>query len=280
MNHRTDNQGWDLVIEAGRTERHYWRDLWKYRELFGFLAWRDVLVQYKQTVFGVAWSIVQPLLTMVVFSVVFGRVAKMPSGGYPYPILVYCAMMPWQFFSNSFGHVANSLVGNAGLISKVYFPRLIIPVSKAMVSFVDFVISFAIYLLLMAIYHVPVTPRMLLVPFFLALAFLAAVGLGLSVAALNVRYRDFRFVVPFMMQFGLYVSPVGFSSGVVPAQWRLAYSLNPMVGVIDGFRWALLGGNTPMPAQALAMAVVVIVVATGASVAYFRKTEKAFADII
>ena len=241
MNQAADAQQWDLVIEAGRTERHYWRDLWRYRELFLFLAWRDILVRYKQTFFGVAWSVVRPVLTMVVFTFVFGRVAKLPSDGLPYPIMVYAAMLPWHFFSNSFSEASMSLVGSANLISKVYFPRMIIPVSKTLVSFVDFAIAFVIYLGLMIYYAVPLTWRFATLPAFLLLSFLTAIGAGFLVASLNVRYRDFKYVVPFIVQFGLYASPVGFSSEVIPENLRFLYSLNPIVGTIDGFRWALLG---------------------------------------
>jgi lipopolysaccharide transport system permease protein len=204
-----------LVIEAGQADRQYWRDLWRYRELFGFLAWRDILVRYKQTVVGVAWAVIQPLLTMLVMTVVFGTIANLPSGDIPYPILVFAAMLPWQFFANSLSSSGNSLVSNANLISKVYFPRMIVPGSAVVVSLVDFLISFAILAVLMVIYGFSPTWKMLTLPVFVLLAFVPAIGLGLLITALNVRYRDFRFVVPFVVQFGLYVSPVGFSSEVV-----------------------------------------------------------------
>ena len=270
-----------LIIEAGRAERHYWRDLWRYRELFYFLAWRDLLVRYKQTVIGVAWALLRPLLTMLVFTLVFGSLAKLPSeGGAPYPILVFAALLPWQFFSNALSEASNSLIGNANLISKVYFPRLIIPASSIITSFVDFLISGVILVGLMVWYQFIPDWRILTLPLFIALAFAAAMGFGLWLTALNVKYRDFRYVVPFIVQFGLYVSPVGFSSSIVPEKWRLLYSLNPMVGVIDGFRWAILGGesNIYWPGFALSVAIVVMVLAWG--VYYFRKTEKTFADVI
>lgn len=270
-----------LIIEAGRSERHYWRDLWRYRELFYFLAWRDLLVRYKQTVIGVAWALLRPLLTMLVFTIVFGRLAKLPSeGGAPYPVLVFAALLPWQFFSNALSEASNSLIGNANLISKVYFPRLIVPASSIITSFVDFLISGVILVGLMAWYRFIPDWRILTLPLFIAIAFAAAMGFGLWLTALNVKYRDFRYVVPFIVQLGLYVSPVGFSSSIVPEKWRLLYSLNPMVGVIDGFRWAILGGESELylPGFSLSLAVVGCALVSGTW--YFRKTEKTFADVI
>jgi lipopolysaccharide transport system permease protein len=270
----------ELVIEAGRTERQYWKDLWRYRELFYFLAWRDILIRYKQTVVGVAWSVIRPLLTMVVLTVVFGRLAKMPSDGAPYPILVFCGLLPWQFFSTSLTESGNSLITNANMISKVYFPRLVAPASSVITSFVDFMISSGLMALMMVFYGYAPGLRVILLPLFVVLAFAAAFGSGIWISALMVRYRDFRFIVPFVVQFGLYISPVGFSSNVVPDQWRLLYSLNPMVGVIDGFRWAILGGeyNLYWPGFLVSVAVVLMVIASGLH--YFRKTEKTFADVI
>ncbi|MDZ4873611.1 MAG: hypothetical protein CLLPBCKN_003007 [Chroococcidiopsis cubana SAG 39.79] len=269
-----------LTIQAGRTESQYWLDLWRYRELFYFLAWRDILVRYKQTAIGIAWALIRPFLTMVVFTVVFGNLAKLPSEGAPYPILVFAAMLPWQFFANSLSESSNSLIVNTNLISKVYFPRLIVPASAVIVSFVDFMISGMILLALMAWYNFIPDWRILTLPLFILIAFAAAVGGGLWLAALNVEYRDFRYVVPFIVQFGLYISPVGFSSKIVPEQWRLLYSLNPMVGVIDGFRWAILGGesNIYLPGFILSVGIVILLVASG--VWYFRKMERTFADII
>lgn len=269
-----------LVIEAGRTERHYWRDIWRYRELFYFLAWRDILVRYKQTVIGLAWALIRPFLTMLVFVFVFSKLARLPSEGAPYPILVFAALLPWQFFANAFTEAGNSLISNANMISKVYFPRLVVPASAVIVSFVDFLISGIILIGLMLWYGFAPDWRILTMPLFIFIAFAAAMGAGLWMAALNVKYRDFRYIIPFVVQFGLYVSPVGFSSSVVPEQWRLLYSLNPMVGVIDGFRWAILGGKTQLywPGFSLSIFLVIVMLATG--VIYFRKTEKTFADVI
>lgn len=269
-----------LVIEAGHTERHYWRDLWRYRELFYFLAWRDILVRYKQTSIGVAWALIRPLLTMVVLTIVFGNLAKLPSDGVPYPILVFAAMLPWQFFANAFSEAGYSLISNANLISKIYFPRLVIPGSAVIVSFVDFLISGTILVALMFWYGFLPDWRILTLPLFILIAFATAMGAGLWMAALNVKYRDFRYIIPFVVQFGLYISPVGFSSNVIPEQWRVIYSLNPMVGVIDGFRWAILGGNAQFywPGFTASLCLVGVLLVTG--IMYFRKTEKSFTDVI
>ncbi len=270
----------ELIIEAGRTERQYWQDLWRYRELFYFLSWRDILVRYKQTAIGIAWALLRPLLTMIVFTIVFGQLAKLPSDGAPYPILVFAAMLPWQFFANALTECSNSLITNSNLISKVYFPRLIIPASAVIVSFVDFLVSGMILLGLMAWYNYIPSWRILTLPVFILIAFAAAMGAGLWLAALNVQYRDFRYIVPFIVQFGLYISPVGFSSSIVPPQWRLLYSLNPMVAVIDGFRWAILGGQTQLHGLGfgLSLSLVILLLVTG--VLYFRKMERTFADVI
>ena len=273
----------ELIIEAGRSESQYWKDLWRYRELFYFLAWRDILVRYKQTAIGMAWALIRPFLTMVVFSVVFGALAKLPSEGAPYPILVFAAMLPWQFFANALSECSNSLIGNANLISKVYFPRLIVPASAVIVSFVDFLVSGIILLGLMAWYNFVPSWRILTLPLFIGIAFAASIGAGLWLAALNVKYRDFRYIVPFLVQFGLYISPVGFSSSIVFErfpQWGWLYSLNPMVGVIDGFRWAILGGesNLYLPGFTLSLGLVALLFVTG--VWYFRKVERTFADVI
>jgi lipopolysaccharide transport system permease protein len=275
----TSNQT-ELIIEAGRAEKEYWKDLWRYRELFYFLAWRDILVRYKQTVIGIAWALIRPFLTMLVFTFVFGKLAKLPSEGAPYPILVFAAMLPWQFFSNSLSECSNSLISNANLISKVYFPRLIVPVSAVVVSFVDFMISGIILLGLMAWYDFVPGWRILTLPLFILIAFLAATGAGLWLAALNVEYRDFRYIVPFLVQFGLYVSPVGFSSSIVPEQWRLLYSLNPMVGVIDGFRWAIIGGESTIYLPGLALSIALVIFLQISGIWYFRRMERTFADVI
>lgn len=270
----------EFVIEAGRTERHYWRDLWRYRGLLYFLSWRDILVRYKQTAIGVLWAIIRPFLTMIVFTVVFGKLAKLPSEGAPYPILVFAAMLPWQFFSSAFSEAGNSLITNSNLISKVYFPRMVVPASAVIVSFADFLISGILLLGLLIWYgHMP-DWRILFLPLFISIAFAAAMGSGLWIAALNVEYRDFRYIIPFVVQLGLYISPVGFSSSIVPEKWRLLYSLNPMVGVIDGFRWSILGGNAKIfwPGFLLSMFIVLGMLISG--IAYFRRMEKTFADVI
>jgi lipopolysaccharide transport system permease protein len=226
-----------LIIEPGYTEKNYWSDLWRYRELFIVLAWRDISVRYKQTVFGVAWAVLRPFLTMVVFTVIFSRVAKLPSdGNTPYALMVFSAMLPWSLFSMVLSDTSQSLIDNVNLITKVYFPRLIIPTATMVRAFIDFLISFAILLLLMLFYHFLPGWHILCLPFFIVFALMASLGPSLWIASLNVKYRDFRYVTPFIVQFGLYVSPVGFSSRVIPEKWRLLYSLNPMVGVIDGFR--------------------------------------------
>lgn len=271
---------YDFVIEPGRGVRHYWLDIWKYRELFAFLAWRDVLVRYKQTVIGIAWSIIRPFLTMIVFTIIFGRLAKFPSEGVPYAIMVYVAMLPWQLFASSLSESSSSLVCNANLISKVYFPRLIIPASAVIVSLVDFLISFSILFVLMMWYQFVPGWRVITVPLFLSFALFVAFGCGLWISALNVKYRDFRYVIPFFVQFGLYISPVGFSSALIPEKWKLLYSINPMVGVIDGFRWAILGAGVKFywPGFILSLALTVTIAISGFW--YFRKTEKTFADVI
>lgn len=275
----TTNQP-ELIIEAGRSEKQYWKDLWRYRELFYTLAWRDISVRYKQTAIGIAWALIRPFLTMVVFSVVFGSLAKLPSEGVPYPILVFSAMLPWQFFANSLSSASDSLISNANLISKVYFPRLVVPTSAVVTSFVDFMISGIILLALMAWYSFVPSWRIVTLPVFIAIAFAASIGTGLWLCSLNVKYRDFRYIVPFIVQFGLYVSPVGFSSSIIPDKWRLLYSINPMVGVIDGFRWAILGGESQiyMPGFLLSLGLVLTILVTG--IQFFRQTERTFADII
>lgn len=270
----------ELVIEAGRTEQQYWKDLWRYRELFYFLAWRDILVRYKQTAIGITWALIRPFLTMVVFTIVFGKLANLPSEGVPYPILVFTAMLPWQFFANSLSESSNSLLNNANLISKVYFPRLIVPASAIIVSFVDFLLSGIILLGLMAWYDFVPSWRILTLPFFILISFAAATGAGLWLAALNVEYRDFRYIVPFIVQFGLYISPVGFSSSIVPERWRLIYSLNPMVGVIDGFRWAILGGESQFYWSGFLLSFGLVVFLCSSGIWYFRKMERTFADAI
>jgi lipopolysaccharide transport system permease protein len=270
-----------IIIEPGRYERNYWYDLWRYRELFRVLAWRDLAVRYKQTVIGAAWAVIRPFVTMIVFTVIFGRIAKLPSDGTsPYALMVFAGMLPWTFFSTGLSEASNSLINNANLISKVYFPRLIVPTATVVVAFVDFLISFAMLLLLMAWYRYPPGWRMLVLPALTLLAIVASMGPALWITALNVKYRDFRYVIPFIVQFGLYVSPVGFSSSVIPEQWRLLYSLNPMVGVIDGFRWCILNGQTPVYLPGLTTSIIVAAFFLWFGIHRFRKTERSFADLI
>jgi lipopolysaccharide transport system permease protein len=269
-----------LLIDAERIEEQYWRDLWRYRELFFFLAWRDLLVRYKQTVVGISWSIIRPLITMLILTVVFGKLGKMPSGGSPYPLLVLCGMLPWNFFSTAISESGNSMVANSSLISKIYFPRLIIGISSVITSFVDFLISALLMVGLMFWYRFIPPVSALLLPLFTLLALGASVGVGLWIAALMVKYRDFRFIVPFIVQFGLYVSPVGFKSSIVPDRFRLLYSLNPMVGIIDGFRWSLLGAQNSLYLPTLAISIIEVVAIFISGVLYFRKTERTFADVI
>lgn len=271
---------YDLTIEPGPASQRYWLDLWRYRELFYFLAWRDILVRYKQTALGIAWALIQPVLTMLIFTFIFGRIAKLPSGGSPYPILVFSALLPWQFFSQAMSAASSSLTSSSNLISKLYFPRMIIPASAVITSAVDFLISSAFLVVLMIWFRFAPSWSIIAVPFFTLLALGAALGAGIWLAALTVRYRDFRFIVPFIVQLGQYISPVGFSSEVIPERWRLLYSLNPMVGIIDGFRWAILGGQAKPypPAVLLSIAIVALVLITG--VRYFRRTERTFADVI
>jgi len=273
-----------LVIEAEHAESAYWADLWRYRELFFFLSWRDILVRYKQTVIGILWAVIRPLLTTVVFTVIGGRLAKLPSDGLPYPVLVFAAMLPWQFFSSSLSEASNSLINNANMLSKIYFPRLIVPASAVIVSLIDFLISVVILVALMAWYHVAPTWRLAALPALTLLAFLTAFGPSLWLAALNVKYRDFRYVIPFIVQFGLYISPVMFSSSVIRdklgATVAQLYCLNPMVGVIDGFRWAIGGQADAFLGTNLLVSGLMagLLLLTGLN--YFRATEENFADII
>jgi lipopolysaccharide transport system permease protein len=280
----------DLILESGRAEKNYWRDLWRYRELFIILAWRDVTVRYKQTVIGVAWAVIRPLLTTIVFTVVFSKIAKLSApGAVPYALLVMAANLPWQFFASAMGEASNSLVGNANLISKIYFPRLIIPAGSVITSFVDFLITLGLMALMMLWYQFLPDWRLLLLPAFMLLAFGAAFGIGLWLCALNVEYRDFRYIVPFIVQFGFFLSPVGFSTTRIPEIWlwhgwdipaRLFYSFNPMVGVIDGFRWCLLRGQSPLDWTSVALSADIVVLLSVTGIWYFRKMERTFADVI
>lgn len=270
-----------IVLEAGRAERHYWLDLWRYRELFLILAWRDLAVRYKQTAIGVAWAVVRPLLTVAIFTIVFGRVAKLPSdGAAPYPVMVFAGMIAWTLFSTILSEASNSLVSNANLIGKVYFPRLIVPSATIVVALVDAAITLGMLAAMMAWYRFIPDWRIVFLPAFVILAVLASLGPALLMTAMNVKYRDFRYIIPFILQFGVYVSPVGFSSGSIPESWRLLYSLNPVVGVIDGFRWALLRGEAQLYLPGFLLSLVVTAVMLMIGVAYFRRTERGFADLI
>jgi lipopolysaccharide transport system permease protein len=280
----------DLIIEAGRAEKNYWRDLWRFRELFYFLAWRDILVRYKQTVMGVAWAVIRPLLTMIVLTVTFSKIARLSApGSVPYSLLVMAGILPWQFFANSMSESSNSLVGNSNLISKVYFPRLVVPAGSVITSFVDFLITLVLMGLMMALFRFAPDWRLLFLPLFMALAFGAAFGMGLWLCSLNVEYRDFRYIIPFVVQFGVFISPVGFTTSRVPEtiHWhnyeipaRLLYSLNPLVGIIDGFRWALLKGQEPLDFACLSCSIIIVGILCISGIWYFRRMERSFADII
>ncbi len=270
-----------LVIEPGRSERHYWRDVWAFRELFTILAWRDVSVRYRQTVVGIAWALLRPLLTTLIFTVVFSRVAKLPSpGSAPYPVMVFAGMLPWFLFSSILTEASTSLVMNSDLIRRVYFPRIIVPAAAAVVALVDFSINFVLLAALMLWFGVVPSWHILLLPVFIVLAVMASLGPALLLTSLNVKYRDVRFIIPFIVQFGVYVSPVGFSSTVVPLRWRFLYSLNPVVGVIDGFRWCILGQKSPIYLPGLFLSLVLVAVFLWLGLHYFRRTEKTFADVI
>jgi homopolymeric O-antigen transport system permease protein len=271
----------ELLIEPGRSDRHYWRDLWQYRELFRVLAWRDISVRYKQTLIGAAWALIRPFLTMVVFTVVFGKLAQLPSDGTaPYALMVFAGLLPWSLFAAAIGAASDSLLGNAHLISKVYFPRLILPMAAVMVAVVDFLVSFSILVALMIWYQFMPGWQILLLPAFTAILIVLSFSIGLWSTALNVKYRDFRYIIPVIVQLGLYVSPVGFSSSIVQDQWRLAYSLNPMVGVIDGFRWCLLDADSRLYWPGIWLSVAVTGFFLWLALRQFRKTERSFADLI
>ena len=273
------------ILEAGRAEKNYWRDLWRYRELFQVLAWRDLSVRYKQTVIGVAWAVVRPILTMLVFTFVFGTVANLKSHGTAnYALMVFAGLLPWQFFSTALTDSSNSLTTNANLISKVYFPRLIVPTATIVVAFVDFAISFVLLLGMMVIYQFVPPWQIIFIPVFVALCFLTSLGPGLWITSLNVKYRDFRYVIPFIIQFGLYLTPVGFTKDVIlakiPESLHFVYNMNPMVGVIDGFRWCILGGPPPFLEPAFLIGIGVTIFMLWLGIRQFRKMEKTFADLI
>lgn len=275
-----------IVLEPGSADRHYWRDLWTYRGLFGFLAWRDILVRYKQTAIGIAWSVLRPLLTLGTMAFLGWLFESDVPGDVPRLLLVAAATLPWTFFSTAFSEASNSLISNSNLLTKVYFPRMIVPASTVLVCLIDFLISLVIVSALMAFYRFAPDAKLLLLPVFLLLALVTALGSGLLIAALNVKYRDFRHIVPFVVQFGLYVSPVAFTSADIRTSERIPqvlkwlYDLNPMVGVIDGFRWCLLGGQATLhvPSFLLSSAMSLLLLLVG--VRYFRSTERGFADLI
>ncbi len=255
------------------------RELWQYRELLYFLAWRDISVRYKQTLLGAAWAIIQPFFSMIVFSLFFGRLANIPSEGVPYPIFNYTAMLPWTYFATAITASSNSLVGSANLLSKVYFPRLVIPVASVLPALVDFCIAFVVMLGMMLYYGIAPTWNALFLPAFLLLALVTALGVGLWLSAMNVQYRDVRYAVPFLVQFWLFLSPVVYPSSLVPEQWQLLYGMNPMAGVIEGFRWAMLGtGDGPGPMLAVSVGAALLLLISGAF--YFRRMEKTFADVV
>jgi lipopolysaccharide transport system permease protein len=272
-------ENWDLILKAGSSEKNYWKDLWRFRELFYILSWRDIKVRYKQTVLGAAWSIIRPLLTTIVFTVVFNKIAKLQNpGNAPYALMVFAGMLPWQFFSNALSESSNSLIGNANLITKVYFPRMIIPASSVITSMVDFAISFLILVAMCCWYQYLPSWHIIFLPLFILIAFFCAFGVGLYLTAVNVKYRDFRYIIPFIIQFGLYITPVGFSSSVVGERWKFLYSLNPMVGVIDGFRWCILGDSMSISSLLISLTTTLLFLILG--LFYFRKMEKTFADNI
>jgi lipopolysaccharide transport system permease protein len=273
----------ELVIEAGRVERNYWQDLWRFRELFYILSWRDLRVRYKQTVIGVAWAVIRPLLTMVIFTVIFGYLARFKAtAGAPYPIVVLAGMIPWQFVSAALSEASGSLISNSNLLTKVYFPRIIIPVSSIIVSVTDAAISLVLLLLVMVAFKFVPGPRILLLPLFCIPAFCFACGIGLYTTALNVKYRDFRYVIPFVLQIGTYIAPVGYTSAVVAERYsdraRFVYSINPVVGIIDGFRWCITGD--PLYGPGLIISSIAALLALWFGIRYFRRTEKSFADNI
>jgi len=271
----------ELILEAGRADRQYWRDLWRYRELFFILAWRDVAVRYKQTAIGIAWAFVRPFMTMVIFTIIFGKIAKLPTeGSAPYAVLVFAGLLPWTLVSSILNDASNSVMSNGQLVTKVYFPRLIIPLATMLVGLIDFGVSLVILAGVMAWYGMVPTWHILLLPVFVVLAVLVAVGPALWAASTVVKYRDFRFVIPFVIQIGLYVSPVGFSSSVIPEQWQLLYSINPLVGVIDGFRWAILGGESPIYLPGFALSLVMTAGLLWLGIHSYRRTERGFADIL
>lgn len=275
----------EVFIEPGRSEKNYWKDLWRYRELFYILSWRDIKVRYKQSILGIAWSVIRPLLAMVIFTFVFGKIAGFPvPEGISYSVLVFAGLLAWQFFATGFSEASNSLVGNERLISKVYFPRMIIPASSVITSMVDFLISFVMMLGLMWYNGITPSINLFFLPLFILAAFFASFGVGLWLSSLNVRYRDFKHVVPFIVQLGMYISPVGFTSEIasqiIPENYKILYYLNPMAGVIDGFRWCFFGDDMPLYMDGVYLSLTVIIVFIYIGIRTFRKMEKSFADFI
>ncbi len=276
---KSDKNNWDLIIQPGMSVIHYWNEMWRFRELFYILSWRDLKVRYKQTVLGMAWSIIRPLLTTIIFTFVFGRIAKLSNPGQaPYFLMVFCGMLPWQFFSNALSEASGSLIGNANLITKVYFPRMIIPASSVITSLVDLGVSFIILLMMLVWYEFIPSWHFVFLPLFILLAFICAFGFGLYLTAVNVKYRDFRYIIPFIIQFGLYITPVGFNSNIINSQWKNLLSLNPMVGVIDGFRWCILG--IPINWNGVIISTFMSLLILMIGIRYFRKMENTFADNI
>jgi lipopolysaccharide transport system permease protein len=271
-----------VIIEPGQTEKNYWSDLWRYRELFYILSWRDIKVRYKQTTLGILWAVIRPLLTMIVFTLIFGKVAGMKNDSViPYAIIVFAGILPWQFFSNALTESSNSLIGNEKLITKVYFPRMIIPASSVITSLVDFLISFIILLALFVFYNYMPPVEIFAMPLFCIMAFVASIGPGLYLTALNVKYRDFRYIIPFIVQFGIFISPVGFTSSIVPREWQWLYSLNPMAGVIDGFRWCIVtGAPDPLLHYTFYISLATSLLLLWLAIHQFRRMEKNFADLV
>lgn len=271
-----------LVLEAGRAARHYWRDLWQYRELLYFLAWRDVKVRYKQAVLGAAWALLQPIVTTILFTFVFGKLAHMPSGSLPpeaYPLLVMAGLLPWQLFATAFSGASGSLVANAHLVSKVYFPRLVVPLASLVVALIDFAIVLVLFAIMSAWFGVVPTWRILFLPLFIGGGMVVALGAGLWLTALTVKYRDFRFIVPFLLQVGVFATPVGYRADNLP-NWRGLLAMNPLTAVIDGFRWSLLGGDFHLEFTTVAVSLVTATILVATGIWYFRTTERTFADII
>ncbi len=277
---RDPSQQW-LVLEPNRIEKQYWKDLWRYRELFVILAWRDLAVRYKQMAIGVGWAVIRPFLSMVVFTVIFGKLANLPTdGNAPYAIMVFAALLPWQFFASALTSVSSSLLSGSALFSKVYFPRLIAPAASVITCLVDFAVSFLILAAMMIWYHYWPTWRMLTLPFWLLVVFCFSMGLGLLLATWTIRYRDLTLLVPFMVQIGQYISPVAYSTTIVPSEWKFVYGLNPMVGVIEGFRWAIIGKSAVVNPMSIGLSLVVVTLLSVAGVLSFRAAEKSFVDVI